>query len=244
MDGSQEQCSLAILLPKESPELDPIVIYDGLINDHLANLSDRIPGHTRVQKESAVRKLAADLLLARINVVASGGERDGDVANMRSSPAHGQVDSSGGPSGGGTDFSALLALTTVDERKRPLSNAVTDVLAHWQPGTDPGAYDWQSVSQRLSQGRDPSRRVGSRKRKGKQAQSSETTVSRASSQTQELNTLPPPVSQPQPQGQAASSQGAEEPFPFPMTQTERGVFGSRRSVGEKKKKNKKRTAGF
>lgn len=45
-----------------------IRIYDRLVNDWLSNLPHDIPGRTRIMKEKVIGRLAADLILARINV--------------------------------------------------------------------------------------------------------------------------------------------------------------------------------
>lgn len=43
-------------------------IYDRLVSAWLSNLPHNIPGRTRITKERIIRKLAADLVLARINI--------------------------------------------------------------------------------------------------------------------------------------------------------------------------------
>lgn len=45
-----------------------VYIYDRLVSTWLSNLPHNIPGRTRITKERIIRKLAADLVLARINI--------------------------------------------------------------------------------------------------------------------------------------------------------------------------------
>lgn len=45
-----------------------VYIYDRLVSIWLSNLPHNIPGRTRITKERIIRKLAADLVLARINI--------------------------------------------------------------------------------------------------------------------------------------------------------------------------------
>lgn len=49
-------------------KLSLIRIYDRLVNEWLSNLPPDIPGRTRITKEKVIRRLAADLILARINI--------------------------------------------------------------------------------------------------------------------------------------------------------------------------------
>ena len=49
-------------------KLSLVYIYDQLVNAWLSNLPVDIPGRTRITKEKVIRRLAADLLLAQINI--------------------------------------------------------------------------------------------------------------------------------------------------------------------------------
>ena len=49
---------------------DLVQTYDSLVNDWLSSLSHEIPPRTRIMKENVIRSLAADLALARVNVLA------------------------------------------------------------------------------------------------------------------------------------------------------------------------------
>lgn len=65
-----------------SSKLDLVAMYDNLVNHWLSNLPHDIPGRTRIMKEKVIRSLAAELLLARINLIpritdASAGSHTG-----------------------------------------------------------------------------------------------------------------------------------------------------------------------
>ena len=212
-----------------------MAVYDDLIDYNLNNLSHGVPGHARIQKENVIRKLAADLLLARTNLLVPRARSD-NIPPI-------QVDSFGEESlsddglHGGTDFTTLLSLTTINEQSRSLAKAASDILAHWQPGMDPETYDWRGISQvetRLS-------RRASKKKKKKQQQQQQR---RESESMQSLAAGPTGKawqgSQPEPRATSQPSGSQVVEAPFPMTQVERGAFGGR---GGKKKK-KMRAAGF
>lgn len=56
-------------IANESEEKSNLIYtYDHLVSIWLSNLPHNIPGRTRITKEKIVRKLAADLVLARINI--------------------------------------------------------------------------------------------------------------------------------------------------------------------------------
>lgn len=51
---------------EQEPRLDLVETYDSLVQDWISGLPHDIPGRTRIMKEKLARKIAADLLLARL----------------------------------------------------------------------------------------------------------------------------------------------------------------------------------
>ena len=164
----------------------------------------------------------------------------------------------------GTPYSRLRLYTSIHEQP-PLSKSVSNLLAHWQPGSDPSTYDWQKTAQALDVEEAQEERMKRSTSKRKKRENSRR--ARSQSQTQlsgPTDSFPPSSSVPvvrtfggQPQGKASmpivgvpQSSQVTEMFPssqFPSSQFERGVL-SGGEVGAKArakgKAKKKRAAGF
>ncbi|KAJ4368162.1 hypothetical protein N0V83_006518 [Neocucurbitaria cava] len=142
-----------------------------------------------------------------------------------------------------------------------LPPSVTELLAHWQPGADPRAYDWNATERALQpedvdttsqEQREKARRKKER-RERKQQREDELMKSKAASQP-----LVFPRSSPGPtfasSSQVPTQSSSQVPLPrggfrgpggldilAPMSQVEPGRFGGR---PDKKKKKKGRVSGF
>lgn len=198
------------------PQLDIILLYDSMVHDWLAALPSDVPARTRIAKEQLIRRVSAELSLARILIlrkpqpqvesnshifpdpVASLSEDvkpyihsddEGTIAAnqghhrralsqptlsqatmsqdyklpseppsdmpvfpqpeqpsfpsaLPSSPPSQHQDTTDSPA------SRLRLYTTINEQPS-LSKDATNILSHWQPGSDPSTYDWQKTSQAL-----------------------------------------------------------------------------------------------
>jgi RNA polymerase I-specific transcription initiation factor RRN6 len=126
--------------------------------------------------------------------------------------------------------------------KSQLDLGESALLAQWpsSPGADPALYSWRSMAdQELDENDSRRRREEARRRKRteKFLQRERMKVSQVSSQP----TLIRSGSQPELTQSAASSQVVDD---VPMTQPDRGVFGARSAKTGKKKRGRRRAAGF
>lgn len=154
-----------------------LYIYDRLVNDWLANLPHNIPGRTRITKEKVIRRLAVDLILARINIshkpFSTGNDYISDhstrnIDDAESSNPESTVESHGtgisrhpslsaSEKGGTPDPQTLkenrppvyssLSTLTTFTAKSTRSRNTKAILSHWAPGMDPATYSWQRTVQ-------------------------------------------------------------------------------------------------
>lgn len=154
-----------------------LYIYDRLVNDWLANLPHDIPGRTRITKEKVIRRLAVDLILARINIshkpFYAGNDYTSDhstrnIDDAESSNPESMVESHGtgtsrrpslsaSEKGGTPDPQSFkdnrppvyssLSTLTTFTAKSSRSRNTKAILSHWVPGMDPATYSWQRTVQ-------------------------------------------------------------------------------------------------
>ncbi|PKX94483.1 uncharacterized protein P174DRAFT_184093 [Aspergillus novofumigatus IBT 16806] len=136
--------------------------------------------------------------------------------------------------------------------QRPPSGAMTNLLSHWQVGSDPAAYSWERMAQtleeedlqRASKATTPKRRLRKKASQGTPLNSSQLPpVSSNALAAREWGSQPE-VGEPSRMLRLQSSQAIEEDLP--MTQVERGTFGGREGSRKTsmKARKKKRAAGF
>lgn len=116
------------------------------------------------------------------------------------------------------------------------------LLSQWPsaPGADPAKYSWQSMVDELEDDFDSRRRNEEERRRRR----TEKFLNRERVNESLASSQPKPLysgSQPEPGLPAASSQSVGD---VPMTQPDRGIFGARSAKPGKKKKGKRRAAGF
>lgn len=118
-----------------------VYIYDRLVSIWLSNLPHNIPGRTRITKERIIRKLAADLVLARINITRKpphighddhlDNQDDAELSNPETSfgshgtvtPRRSSVPASERDGGGSTSRSDLGARNSGISDPQPTSRA-------------------------------------------------------------------------------------------------------------------------
>ncbi|KAE8147099.1 RNA polymerase I-specific transcription initiation factor RRN6-like protein [Aspergillus avenaceus] len=241
-----------------------ISIYDQAVNHWLTPLPRDIPGRTRILKEQVIRNVAADLFLTQVamtrkNVYGlAGTEPDGQNLihdDYRSLPVTGQI---GYPikddhtATGNTEslYASLAAFASFESAEQCMPRRVTDLLHHWQPGTNPSAYNWERTMHLLETDevqRESSSTMSKRRSRKKMSQNvmldpSVPSVPSVASTVREWGSQPEIHASPV--ARIQSSQVMEDGLP--MTQVERGTFGGREH-GRKslvKAKKKKRAAGF
>lgn len=178
----------------------------------------------------------------------------------RSSPFPSSIPSSQ-PSGQGTmdsPASRLGLYTRIDEQPS-LSKDATNILSHWQPGSDPASYDWWKTSRALETEEAEQnllRRASSSKRKKREARKRIALQQRVdqSGLPSDPATLPsssvPVIRTPgsKPQGVGTSMlgfpQSSQVTGGFLSSQLEFGNFSQQLRSGPKGKPKKKRAAGF
>lgn len=316
-----KQFENSLLSSDTLPQLDITLLYDSLVHDWLAPLPSDVPARARIAKEQLIRRISAELSLARIlilrkpQVQSNSNEfpepvvslsddvkpslHSEDEGTIQTNKGHRRASSqptmsqdyklpaqlsdmpdfpqaepnSSFPSSlpssqppqqqGTTDSPAsrLRLYTTIDEQPG-LSRDATNILSHWQPGSDPTSYDWQKTSQALETEEAEQyhlSRTSSSKRKKREARKrlalqrrsepsglpSDPVTVPSSSQVPVIRT-----SRSQPQGVGSSSlgfpQSSQMAGGIPSSQFDMG-FGSlnqQSRPGSKGKQKKKRAAGF
>jgi RNA polymerase I-specific transcription initiation factor RRN6 len=151
-------------------DVDLMAVYDNIMAHWLTPLSQTVPGRVRLVKEQLARRIAAGICLAshvlRQPLVKPSEEMITETQasedafsfpqsslptpSPTATPSLTTVTSlSSHPSTlVSSEFARLQRYTTFSPDKStpaPLSKGLTNTLAHWSLGSDPGKYDWLTI---------------------------------------------------------------------------------------------------
>lgn len=247
-----------------------LYIYDRLVNDWLANLPHDIPGRTRITKEKVIRRLAVDIILARINISHKPFSTGSDYFSDQQTKHLDEAESSNPEStveshGTGTSRRPSLSASekggtpdpqTLKENRTPVYSSLSTlttfttksfksrntkaILSHWVPGIDPATYSWQRTVQSME---DDGRKRMSRSATPKRRSRTKTPQSIPMSSpapTIAQEFGSQPAGAPSRRGTLQSSQVTGVEEDLPMTQVERGLFGGREANKKNALKSRKK----
>ncbi|KAH6614292.1 RNA polymerase I-specific transcription initiation factor RRN6-like protein [Boeremia exigua] len=248
-DGPQNTHSLrpiastAVLRLPETEHASISDLYDTILRDWIAPLPKEIPVPVRQAKERLARRIAAEVTLAGAQLTVKEEEHSAMVPGQSLSlpilpsnppdllptPPQSSVPPSSPslpeyPQPPTSDPLSRLRkhLKINDDSATPpiiIAPSVSELLSHWQPGTDPSIYDWEATERTLrpemldEESQELRERERKKKERREKRQKREDELMRAKSQTTTLPTFARPAiprSSPGPTfgGMAASSQVA------------------------------------
>ncbi|KAF1965289.1 hypothetical protein BU23DRAFT_604296 [Bimuria novae-zelandiae CBS 107.79] len=265
-------------------------VYDLVLQNWVASLPGSIPARIRQNKERMARRIATGLVLASTRVRESkdvdftathpGPSQDSAVALSLSLPLYSsqpdlqlpssQPNESNGfdvppaPNTVSSDLLTRLSKHLAVNSSKPLEirPSISQVLTHWQLGTDPSKYDWEATERafaeelELEQEGTQKRREKARRKKERQAKRQKKENQRFTGRVESglVESQPQMLRQPQvqrsspgpyfPGSSQAPTQSSSQMFGGMLgvqSQVEPGRHGGRLA---KKKKGKSRMSGF
>ncbi|KAJ8118732.1 hypothetical protein OPT61_g340 [Boeremia exigua] len=278
-------------------------LYDIILRDWIAPLPADISVPVRQAKERLARRVAAEVTLAGASLRPRVEEQPGiapgqpmslpilppkSASLLPSSSLPTPPQSSVPPSSpllteyvrplAGDPLSRLRKHLTIDDESSSLpmvlAPSVSELLSHWQPGTDPSTYDWEATERTLRPEMldDESQESREKERKKKERrdkrQRREDELMRAKTQTSSQPMFLPPAGPRSSPGPSFGGMAASSQVPMPMSQMSSQVHGVGGGFGgfggghgmmpqsqaepgkfggrpeKKKKKGKSRVSGF